>query len=466
VGRATTFIRHAGAWAATRLPELALVVFALVLRVSLARTFDVSLGYDFAAHQQYIRFIVDHGSLPPYDLNFSTYNPPLFYALAALMVKAGFTLQAVGRVSIVSSCIQVLLVWLGLELYLRESRLARVLALALAAVIPAGLHIAGFCSNQALSDVFCVGAIVLLPQVMLRSGRDALGCAAGAGACLGLALLTKITGSTVLGAFLVAVGITLARSRPGMNVARRLLPATAVLLSMVAVISGWHYVRHKVLYGKFVLIAYDAFTDLDPTFKIPYLDRRTFGFVSYWDETIYEQPYWPSASHPRARFWPMLVVTTFSDYYNFAFVPLPAPGDRAVQMNGRSMRASAIAPSRRSVMGGTALALLAAAAWLISARRLWRRGDDGRLVLLLVGLFAVLGQLHFAVRFSNDNSGPIKGAYLQSAAPVYCALVGLAIATLWNRRRLGFRLLALGGMIAIASVAAYSIYAKVVVPLR
>jgi 4-amino-4-deoxy-L-arabinose transferase-like glycosyltransferase len=452
-------------WLAGRIPELVIVLFAIGLRASLTHTFDVTLGYDFPAHEGFMRYMLEHGRIPPYELNFSTYNPPLFYALAALMLKAGFTIQTIGRVSIVSSCVQFLLAWLGLELYLRESRVARVLALALFAVLPAAVHIAGFASNQAFSDVFCTGAIVLFPQILRRRGKAALGWAAGAGACLGIALLTKITGATILAAFLLAVVIAIARSRVGDDVARAMLPGAALLLGVVVALSGWHYVRHRVLHGKFVLIAYDMYTDVDPILRLPYFDRRPFGFVTYWNEAIYKEPFWPSASQPQARFWPMLLVTTFSDYYNFAFVPRPGEGVPSVQYVYKPMRASAVAPARASVMGGTLLFALAAAAWVVAARRLWWRGDDGRLVLLLAALLPVLGQLHYAIKFPADGQGPIKGAYLQCAGPIYCALAGFAIVWLWNRRKLAPRALAAAGVFAIALVAAYTIFAKIVVPL-
>ena len=126
-------------------------------------------------------------------------------------------------------------------------------------------------------------------------------------------------------------------------------------------------------------------------------------------------PFWASATRPYARFWPILVATTFSDYYNFAFVPRPKANAPAVRINGKPMLTSAILPARGSVIGGTAVALLAVVAWLVSARTLWRREDYARLLLLLAALLAMVGQLHFAVRFPNDNSGPIKGAYLQFA---------------------------------------------------
>ena len=56
-------------------------------------------------------------------------------------------------------------------MYLRESRLARVLALLMFATLPAALHIAGFFSNHTLHDLGCTAGMVLLPQLFLRRGR-------------------------------------------------------------------------------------------------------------------------------------------------------------------------------------------------------------------------------------------------------------------------------------------------------
>jgi len=464
VNAGATSLTRTRAWVVAHLPELVVVAFGLLLRLSLARTYDVTLGYDYPAHHQYVRYLIEHHRLPPYDLNFSTYQPPLFYFMAALIEEAGFSPQAVGGISIASSCLQLLLAWVGVELYLREWRLARVLALAIAAVVPGGVHIAGMASNEPLSCLFCTAAIVILPQVLLRRGRDAVRFAVAGGACLGLALLSKVSGLMVLLAFLLAVAAAVARSR---DRALRLdhLRATAVVLAVAAALSGAHYVRHRVLYGKFVLTAYDPFTNVDPIFKIPYLDRRTLGYVLGWSNAIYASPYWSSALRPYPRFWPQLIATTFSDYYSFAFVARPPPGAPFMRLNGTPVPAAALLPSQLSVIGGTVLALLAAVAWLIATRALWRRGDYARLAVVLVAATATLGQLHFAVKYPSDISGQVKGAYLQFAAPVFCGLAAWGIAALWGRRRLVPRLLAIAGMAAIALVATYTIYAKIVVPL-
>jgi hypothetical protein len=269
----------------------------------------------------------------------------------------------------------------------------------------------------------------------------------------------------ILASFVAAVALALVRTRPGTDLARRLLPGAALVLVVAGVIGGWPYVRHKVLYGKFVLTAYDPYIELEEVFKTPYADRRSFGFVAGWDPAIYQRPWWPTGAKPHSRYWPVLVATTFSDYYNFAFVPPPGRGVPSVNANGRPLRASAVAPACASVVAGTFLAILAVIAGALSLRWFWRRGDDGRVVLLLVPICMVAAQLHFAVQFPNDNSGPIKASYMQCIAPTMCALVGLAIVTLWNRRGLAARALAILGMASIAVVAAYTIYARIIVPI-
>jgi 4-amino-4-deoxy-L-arabinose transferase-like glycosyltransferase len=414
---ASTTARRAAAWAAGRAPEVAVVAFGLLLRLSMAWAYDVSLGYDCFTHHQYVRYIVEHHALPPYNLNVEAYHPPLFYLLAALMEGIGFSWQATVAIAIASSAAQLLLLWWGLETYLRESRMARIVALAVASILPAAVHVAGMVSNEALNDAFCTGAIVLLPQVVARRGRAALLFAVAAGACLGLALLTKISGTMIVAAFLLSVTIALAR-RPARVELRERLPAVATVLAVALAICGWHYTRHKVLYGRFVLTGYTQWEDPDPGHYVPLLDRRPIGYVTNWSEDIYRDPYYPAASSPRPRFWPALVVTTFSDYFNFGYAPPPAAGTPAVTKNNKPLRASVVGLSRASVVGGTVLALACVVGWLIAMRHVWRRRDEARSIVVLVGLMATVGQLYFAVGYPYETMGPVKGAYMQFAGVV------------------------------------------------
>ena len=100
-----------------------------------------------------------------------------------------------------------------------------------------------------------------------------------------------------------------------------------------------------------------------------------------------------------------------------------------------------------SVVAGTAIALVTVIAWFAAVRALWRRREDGepdpRFALLLAPLGALIGQIHFATKYPNDNFGPIKGAYLQFVAPVLCALFGVGVAWMWRRARWRWRVPAL-----------------------
>ena len=117
-----------------------------------------------------------------------------------------------------------------------------------------------------------------------------------------------------------------------------------------------------------------------------------------------------------------------------------------------------------SVMAGTAIALVTVLAWFAAVRALWRRRDDGepdpRFALLLAPLGALIGQIHFATKYPNDNFGPIKGAYLQFVAPVLCALFGVGVAWMWRRARWRWRIPALVAIGCVGLVAAYSAYAR------
>ncbi|HET9697472.1 MAG TPA: hypothetical protein VFP40_11440, partial [Terriglobales bacterium] len=48
-------------------------------------------------HFDYVKYIVDHGQLPPFNMGVETYHPPLFYWLAAAMVRAGADMQSLGE---------------------------------------------------------------------------------------------------------------------------------------------------------------------------------------------------------------------------------------------------------------------------------------------------------------------------------------------------------------------------------
>ena len=148
---------------------------------------------------------------------------------------------------------------------------------------------------------------------------------------------------------------------------------------------------------------------------MPYLDRRPIGFYVGWNLGIYVHPIYPTGIKPNARFFPVLLASTFNDYYVYSY----SGGGR--YRTDRSVSAAGVTLGCMSVIAGTAIALVTVIAWFAAVRALWRRREDGepdpRFALLLAPLGALIGQIHFATKYPNDNFGPIKGAYLQFVAP-------------------------------------------------
>ena len=170
-----------------------------------------------------------------------------------------------------------------------------------------------------------------------------------------------------------------------------------------------------------------------PYEKIPYFSRRPPGFYWQWDSAIFSHPYVPSGYSA--------AVAVFSGarrQHLLGLLRLLPRGvgredpDRSHPTVARSP-SSPIDLSRLSVIGGTFIALLTLLSWLGAATRLWRQPSDPRTVLLIIPLLALLGQMHFATKYPNDDFGPIKGAYMQFVAPILCGLFGLAVAWMWRR---------------------------------
>jgi hypothetical protein len=417
------------AWVGRRAPELAALLAGIALRVSMARTYDPRTGFDFAAHWGYVQSIAERGELPPWDVSAESYQPPLYYVLAGLLGRAGLDVGGLAWLGALLGTLRLVLTWMALERWLPEFRLGRVVALWTAALIPAAVQMDGMVANETLSTLFCAGAILAAPAAVEGARGGRVGPAIKLAVWLSLALVTKVSAMVLLASALMALGIDGWRRGEGWlpalrRRARPLLAGAAVL----AILSGWSFVRSLVVSGKLGPTSYDGFAKgvQAPYESTPYLDRRTAGFFVGWDSSVVKDPYFPKGYYPHARFFPVLLASTFCDYYRFNFAG-------TATLRGRALPPPLARWSKLSVAGGTAIALLTTLAWLGAARALWRRPDDPRFVLLFMPLLALLGQLHFAVRYSNDSWGPIKGTYVQFVAPILSGLFGLGVAWLWRR---------------------------------
>jgi len=445
-------------WLRTRIPECALLVLGLCLRLTMRWRYHPDWGFDAGGHFLYIDWIREHHAVPAPDAFFHAFHPPLFYVVAAAI--AGPSRSAAVWISIVLGTLRLGIIWAGLEIYLSRQRWARLPALALAAVLPASVHIDGLVYGESMSGFLVATAMLLTLLAFRQPPRARWWFTSLLGVVLGLALLTKISGVVVLLGIGAAAGLEFLFSRPvGWSRGQLLLPWSSTLVICLA-LCGWYFVPivrtyHKPFLTSFDLLQKEAVAESN---KTPYLDRRSLGFVFGWDRTIYDFPYWPSAAEPHPRFFPIAVVSTFVDYYNFSYSGLNPDAPSALAVNTRPLTPRLVNLSRLSAVGGTFIALGVSVAFVACLYRGLRGRRWGIVALLLATGLAVLAALHFAIQYPTDGNGVIKGNYLVFAAPPLYALFGVAVA--WaQRKRLRWILLA-GFLASLWMVASYTLHCR------
>ena len=102
-------------WARAHLPELCALGVGVLIRLSMALTYDARIGFDFNAHWPHIQYIVARHELPPLAFNATACHPPLYHLLAALLVSFGLGAGALGWVSALWGMLRLVLIWVGLE---------------------------------------------------------------------------------------------------------------------------------------------------------------------------------------------------------------------------------------------------------------------------------------------------------------------------------------------------------------
>ena len=441
------------AFLSKRWPEISLVLFGCALRLFFASGYDVRLGYDFYDHARNIAWWSQHWQLPPIDWSRAAYHPPLYYVLGGALARMGVGFAGLGLLSLLLGFIRLGLLAVALLLYLPGQRLARIAALALAAILPASLQVDVMVTNEALAATLAMLALVLLPLAFAEAARTRWAGGLGLGAALGLAIITKVSSLIILAALGAAVGLALVREGDSGIPARLRRLAPGLAAALIALLgSSWYFAHCKAAYGKAFVTGFDSWRSRGSLIAAekPYFARRPPGYFLGWSLDVYAFPFYPSAALPEARFFPQLLATTFADYYNYGLAPYPVSGAPAIRGNQRPLRPSVVMPAAMSVAGGTLIALLVGVAWVAACIHCWRRREHALLGLLLVPLLAIAGQAHFAVMVANDAEGLIKGSYLQFAAAPLFALFGLAVEQSWRRRTLRpvfpLALLALSGV--------------------
>lgn len=462
--RVADLVERAFAFARRRIIELVIVAIGLAIRISLIETYHPLDGYDAHGHVAYIEWCAKHWSIPDVMFTSTAYHPPLYYFVAAAfsrLVRGDVALFGVP--SVVFSSVNLLLIWFGIERYLPASRIARVVGLALAAILPSAVQLAGMASNEGLNGVLATAALLVAAHLLGRQRRGApmIARAALLGLLVGLQMLAKVSALATIAAIGCVVAFEVLFGKGGgFGVRLRRAAPWLLTIGIFAGTTGWYFGGNQRLYHKPILSGWDgpdasAFPKIQTT---PYFQRRAPDYFYGWSKDIWSFPYYPSGVSPNPHFWPVVVATTFVDYYNYGFVHARA-STQTYEANGRKLPRKSLFFAGASAVAGTVVAASTAVAWLWALIVCLRRRDSARILFLVAPLPAFASLLHLQVKYPWDNGGLVKGVYLQFACGALFALYGLAVQKMF-RHRITWPVAFLQSA-AIIAIASYTFYARV-----
>src|SRR5450631_3710749 len=112
-------------WLGSRKLELLIFSIGVLLRASMTWSYKAEWSYDAQWHWEVVQWILDHHRIPTPSQVGEAQHPPLYYALAALLLRFGVTQAKMVGLSVIFGTLRLSMIWAGLELYLPHSRLAR-----------------------------------------------------------------------------------------------------------------------------------------------------------------------------------------------------------------------------------------------------------------------------------------------------------------------------------------------------
>jgi len=236
-------------------PALALGLFIsmwVALFANNLRSLPQRAGFDANSHIAYIQFLLTNGHLPLAHQGWEMYQPPLYYVVsAALLAVLGLALDNAG-VLVLSllglgiAIAHLVLLRKALRLVFPDDAKKQIAGLTLAAFLPANLCLSQFVTNEVLAAML-VTASLWLCLLLMREPAPTWKMFAGLGACLGAALLTKLT--AVLAVPFVFGGLLAHAWKQPAGARRRWLLRVAAAAGLCVLVGGWHYARLWTYYG-------------------------------------------------------------------------------------------------------------------------------------------------------------------------------------------------------------------------
>ena len=222
---------------------LASIGLVLLMQLHNLLAFPISRGYDASGHTEYISYLKAKGHIPlPYE-GWELWQPPLYYAISALMPTLVYT-KVIG-----------LVMWLLLSCacFLFYQKRFKELNIALAgfsvtASLPVVLYLSYSISNEFFSAVLISCTLILYCsylKINTRKSQVLLGI------LLGLSIITKST------AFIVLLAILVDRLLVHRDKLRSVVKELLIPFLLTTLIGGWFYIRNILLFGNPLIASFD-----------------------------------------------------------------------------------------------------------------------------------------------------------------------------------------------------------------
>lgn len=416
--------------------SLLAAVGAVLLWNALAYPWERS--YDANASTLYVQTLTAERRLPDAGDSPVWHNPPLFFALAAVVQPLAEAVgiapyRGVQLLSALSALAIVVLVLLLARALFPRSPGAQLAALAVAAATPVLLRAGALYHPEALATALATAGL----YVAVRSlARGALTLRAGvlAGVLLGLANLTRTWALALLAAVLAAAALDALwrRSRSGAAAAAALAATAGVLVGPWL---AYKWIEHgsPLAYSQPIASQWRE------------RGRPASFYLDLALGDVFSRPYAPHFSN---RLLPVVYTDWWGDYWRSWEVPerlhvSPADLPRAYERPRVVQSVVGLLPTAAAAAGFLALGVLGL-----------RRRDAALVAVVLAGVLLALSFVGFLIRYPKLDGDNIKALYVLDAVPVVAVCAGFAAAWVAARGRLLRALVAaaLAGVVAATFV--------------
>lgn len=399
-------------------------------------------GFDFRGHIDYIRYVADEHRIPLPTDGWAMFQAPLYYLLSAPLLviferifEPERAMQALRVLPLACGVAQIEVSFrAGRYLFPAREDLQRV-ATAVGGLLPAGLYMAQYVSNETLAGLLA-GMVVVLA---LRFHCDPVHgrtwpALALLGLVLGLAWLSKLTAMFLMPPLVALMAYDYVARDEADGVKRRvfrMVGAGALVFGLATVVAGWYYARNYIELGRAFWGGWEPERGIDWWQDPGY---RTFQQLIPTREAFY-YPIYASVT----GFWDGVYASLWSDSYIGA------------------MTEAADAPpwNYNLMLGGVWLALIPATLMVLGAARALSHGRQNVGLVYMVATLATFWAMLLYGFFSVPYYCVVKGQYTIGLACCYGALAAAGFALVSKNRWLRATMT---GALAAWAVAAYAAY--------